>query len=151
MNIKKYSWMVILPLFFSACQEDTLVNNDQQQGIYTLSGKMSAGSPLSRAQIDLSNTDGSKETAFWNEGDAIGIFQKKNGTISENVFTISSDYKEATAEDKGTALFLTEIPAGIIISYLVTDGPCICPCGTALIWNSSKVLWIICFLSSWFS
>lgn len=112
MNIKKYSWMAVLPLFLSACQEDTLVGNDiQQQGIYTLSGKMSAGSSLSRAQIDLSNTDGSKETAFWNEGDAIGIFQKKNGTISENVFTISSEYKEATAEDKGTAIFTTETPA----------------------------------------
>lgn len=112
MNIKKYSWMAVLPLFLSACQEDALVGNDiQQQGIYTLSGKMSAGSSLSRAQIDLSNTDGSKETAFWNEGDAIGIFQKKNGTISENVFTISSDYKEATAEDKGTAIFTTETPA----------------------------------------
>lgn len=109
MNFKKYSWMAVLPLFLSACQEDTLVNNDQQQGIYTLSGKMSAGSPLSRAQIELGN-QGLKETAFWNEGDSFGLIQESDGNYTEKVFTISSDYKEATAEDKSTALFTTTTP-----------------------------------------
>lgn len=111
MNIKKYSWMAVLPLLLSACQDDALVGNVQQQGIYTLSGKMSAGSPLSRAQIELGNSDQSQEVAFWNEGDCISVYQEISESFKEYVFNISSDYKEATAEDKSTVLFTSSIPA----------------------------------------
>ena len=84
---------------FSACQQHTLESEIQQNGIYTLIGKMSGGEAMSRAQIVLDNTDVGKESFMWNDGDAFTLYQEIDGTYTEHVYQIS-DYSEEGEGDK---------------------------------------------------
>ena len=112
MKLKKYIGLAIMPMLFAACQNDTLEENLlQEKGIYTLSGTMPGGSAMSRAQIALGNTDSSKESFLWNEGDCFALYQGDNDNLSSHVFTISSDYRETGDGDKKNATFTTDNPA----------------------------------------
>lgn len=112
MKLNKYIGLALMPMLFAACQNDTLGEEIQQQnGIYTLSGKMAGGAAMSRAQVMLGNTDGSRESFMWNEGDAFALYQEDNNGITQHVFTISADYSETGEGDKKSATFTTDNPA----------------------------------------
>ena len=112
MKLNKYIGLAAMPLLFAACQNDALEENIQQEKcIYTLSGTMAGGAAMSRAQVELGNTDGSKESFLWNEGDAFALFQGEGDNPSQHVYTISSDYSETGNGDKKTASFTTDNPA----------------------------------------
>ena len=74
MNLKKYSWLAALPMIFTACQEDMLVEN-LQQGITTLTASMDKAPSDSRAQIVLDGSNTAKEIFHWNAGDKFSLFQ----------------------------------------------------------------------------
>ena len=101
MNIKKYIGLALLPMVFTACQEDTLVN-DQAQGIYTLKATMDKTASASRAQIVLGGTSTTSETFHWNKGDEMSVFEYEDAksAIVEHSFHISETYdgKSASAE-----------------------------------------------------
>lgn len=100
MNIKKYIGLALLPMVFTACQEDTLVN-DQAQGIYTLKATVDKAAPMSRAQVVLGGTSTTTETFHWNAGDALTIFDFNDASnVLEHTFTIDSEYdgQSASAE-----------------------------------------------------
>ena len=96
MNINKYSWLAALPMIFTACQDDTLVENPQQDKmIYTLSAQVDGDATMSRAQIQLNNPNSGEELFFWNSGDSFSMYQKmKAEDYNRSDFTISSDYVE---------------------------------------------------------
>ena len=104
MNLKKYSWLAILPMIFSACQDDMLENKQLQQKVYTLSANMSMGDADSRAQIVLGGTNKQKEIFHWNEGDEFTAYQLevtdgKTGITydaTSHLFAISSSYSNAS-------------------------------------------------------
>lgn len=115
MKLNKYIWLAAMPMLFAACQNDTLEESLQQQnGIYTLSGKMAGGAAMSRAQVELGNTDAGKESFMWNEGDQFALYQG----VEAKVFTISSDYSETGEGDKKSATFTTETPAQANVDYV---------------------------------
>lgn len=95
MNLKKYSWLAALPLLFTACQDDMLVEKHSQQEIYTLTATMDGGAN-SRAQIVLNGTNTTKESFHWNEGDAFTLFQlaDEQNELSSHQFDISSTYSD---------------------------------------------------------
>ena len=119
MKLNKYSWLAALPLLFTACQDDMLVEKHSQQGIYTLSATVENGSASSRAQIVLNGTSTTKESFHWNEEDAFTLFQlpvkDAEGNVvtemSSHEFTISdsySDEKPAASADFSTLDALSE-------------------------------------------
>lgn len=101
MNLRKYIGLALLPMVFTACQEDTLVG-DQAQGIYTLKATMDKTAPASRAQIVLGGTSTTTETFHWNKGDEMSVFEyvDANSSIDEHSFHISNNYdgQSASAE-----------------------------------------------------
>lgn len=99
MNLKKYCWLAILPIAFTACQDDMLVE-DNHQGITTLTASMQTGAD-SRAQIILNSSNSNKETFHWNKEDKFTMFQLADGnnTLTKHVFEISGTY----SDDKPTA------------------------------------------------
>lgn len=110
MKMNKYISLAALAVAFTSCQEDTLVQDPQQSKIYTLSAVMNDGAAMSRAQIQLGNTDASVgEIFFWNEGDSFTLYQGENDSYTEHVFTIK-DYSEEGEGDKKTASFVTNSP-----------------------------------------
>jgi len=119
MNINKYSWLAALPMIFTACQDDTLVENPQQDKmVYTLSAQMGGDVAMSRAQVQLNNPDSGEELFFWNEKDNFSIYQKlKADDYQKSVFTISSDYKEPVEGEQKSATFTTETPAYATLNY----------------------------------
>lgn len=112
MKLNKYSWLAVLPMIFTACQDDTLVESQQQDKIYTLSAKMDGGAAMSRAQIVIGNNAEASagETFMWNEGDSFTLYQGDNDNYTEHVFNIK-DYTEEGEGDKKTASFVTNNPA----------------------------------------
>lgn len=116
MKINKFIGLVACAMTFSACQNDVLEGGMQQNKIYTLSGNMSAGKAMSRAQIELGNSNSAEEIAYWNEGDAFTLYQVLNKTLTGSVFTISADYKES-GDDKKNAMFSTNQPATVDVKY----------------------------------
>ena len=75
MNIKKYSWLAALPMIFTACQDDVLVENQPQgQMIYSLSANVNGGNAKSRAQIQLNNPLSGEEFFYWNEKDSFLLY-----------------------------------------------------------------------------
>lgn len=112
MKLNKYIWLAAMPMLFTACQNDALEENfKQEKDIYTLSGTMTGSAAMSRAQVALGNTDGSKESFLWNEGDQIALFQTKSGNLSTHVYTIDSKYSETGDGDKKSATFTSDNPA----------------------------------------
>lgn len=112
MKLNKYIGLAAMPLLFAACQNDALEENFQlDKEIFTLSGTMTGGAAMSRAQVELGNTDGSKESFLWNEGDAFALFQNQGDYLSSHVFTIDSKYSETGSGNKKSASFTTETPA----------------------------------------
>ena len=109
--------MLACLMAFTACQEDMVVN-DQQQKIYTLAGKMSGGKTMSRAQIQLNNPNSGEEIAYWNSGDSFTLYQPSNNYLAQSVFAISGDYSESGNGDKQTAVFSTENPVTANTNYV---------------------------------
>ena len=116
-KFNKIIGMLACLMAFTACQEDMLVN-DQQQKIYTLAGKMSGGKTMSRAQIQLNNPNSGEEIAYWNSGDSFTMYQPSNDYLAQSVFTISGDYSESGNGDKQTAVFSTENPVTANTNYV---------------------------------
>ena len=117
MKINKIIGLLACTMAFTACQNDMLEADMQQNKIYTLSGKMSAGKAMSRAQIELGSSNSAEEIAFWNEGDAFALYQNINDNLSTSVFTISDDYSEGT-ENRQSATFTTDNPAELGVEYV---------------------------------
>ena len=100
MNIKKYIGLALLPMVFTACQEDALVN-DQAQGIYTLKATVDKAAPMSRAQVVLGGTSTTTETFHWNAGDKLTMFDFNDASnIVEHTFTIDSEYDGKSSSAK---------------------------------------------------
>lgn len=118
MKLNKYSWLAALPLLFTACQDDMLVEKHSQQGIYTLSATVEDGSASSRAQIVLNGTSTTKESFHWNEEDAFTLFQlpvMEDGAMiadkTAHQFIISDEYSDETpmsSADFSTTTAMTE-------------------------------------------
>ena len=112
MKLMKYSWLAALPMVFTACQDDMLMEKQQQQGVYTLTATMDKESADSRAQIVLNGTSTTKETFQWNEGDKFSLFELDgDGGWLEHKFNISENYNEkepASSADFSTSLALTQ-------------------------------------------
>ena len=101
MKLNKYSWLVALPMVFTACQEDTLVENSMQQdeGVYTLKASMPDDDLGSRAQIVIGGESTVKESFYWNEGDTFYMYtyeedENEEIVMREYPFAISQDYSE---------------------------------------------------------
>lgn len=90
MKLNKYIWLAALPMIFTACQEDMLVENSSKQGITTLSATMGNDAD-SRAQIKLGTYPG---TFMWNEGDAFTLFETKENVIESKEFSIDTEYSD---------------------------------------------------------
>ena len=107
MKKNKYIWMAVLPMFLSACQDEMIENSFlQNESVYTLSGKMTGGNALSRAQIQLGNTDASAGEVFlWNSGDSFKLYQSFDGQLKSSEFSISNDYSESGEGGNTTAVF----------------------------------------------
>ena len=119
MKMNKYSWLAALPMLFTACQEDALVKEQQQDKIYTLSAKMTGTPAMSRAQIQFDNEDAGKgEMFFWNEGDSFKLYQTINDNLQSCDFVISSDYKEPEKGSAGEAEFSSVTPAVASKDYI---------------------------------
>ena len=112
MKLNKYSWLAALPMIFTACQEDTLVKEQQQDKIYTLSATMDGGAAMSRAQIQLGNNDASAEIFMWNKDDSFDMYQNVDDAWNRSIFTISSDFSES-GENTSSATFTAYNPATI--------------------------------------
>lgn len=110
MKINKFIGLLACTMAFTACQNDMLEGDVQQNKIYTLSGQMTTGKVMSRAQIALGNNNPAEEVAFWNEGDQFVLFQKISGNLNSSTFTISGGYSE-TGENRQSATFTTDTPA----------------------------------------
>jgi len=127
MKINRYSWLAVIPMLFAACQDDIVVE-DLQKGkdIYSLSCTIEGDGvdPLSRAQIQLGNEDGTVEHFLWNKGDSFTLYQKvenestKEEELTQNVFTISNNYSEPTEGSKTEANFQTKTPAKADANYI---------------------------------
>ena len=111
MKLRKYSWLAVLPMIFTACQEDTLVKEQQQDKIYTISATMDGGA-ASRAQIVIGNeADASTGEIFmWNEEDSFDMYQNVDDAWEKSTFTISN-YSETGEGEKTTAMFKANKPA----------------------------------------
>lgn len=100
MKLNKYSWLAALPLFFTACQEDMLVEKHTQQGVYTLTATMDGGVD-SRAQIALNGTSTVKEAFLWNEGDVFTLFESDaDNNVTKKEFAISETYSDESPSKK---------------------------------------------------
>jgi len=78
MKLNKYIWLATLPMLFTACQEDALVENHQGlEGKFVLKASVDNEGSFSRAQIKLEEQeDGGKYGAFqWDEGDGFRMFE----------------------------------------------------------------------------
>lgn len=105
MKLNKYIGIAVMPLLFTACENDMMESMQQKnQPIYTLSGIMDKG-VNSRAQIQLGNPDESGEVFMWNEGDQFNLYQ--GGPESEMTFSISTSY----SGNQSSATFSSETPA----------------------------------------
>lgn len=120
MKKNKYIWMAVLPMFLSACQDEMIENSLlQNESVYTLSGKMTGGNALSRAQIQLGNTDASAGEVFlWNSGDSFKLYQSFDGQLKSSEFSISNDYSESGEGGNTTAVFTSETGAAPLVDYV---------------------------------
>lgn len=108
MKLNKYIWLAALPMAFTACQTDKLVEQSQEQGVYTLSCAMAG--PDSRAQVMLGNSKDNVEYFQWNEGDKLNVIQQDAAStkLIQHEFSISEDYKNDSPTR--TATFTTTNP-----------------------------------------
>ena len=116
MKINKIMSLFACAMAFTACQNDVLESGMQQNKIYTLTGNMTAGNTMSRAQIELGNSSSKGEYAYWNEGDAFVFYQVKGEQLNYSRFNISSDYSES-GNHKQHAVFSTDNPVEIGVYY----------------------------------
>ena len=102
MNLKKYSWLAALPMAFTACQDDALVENMTGRGITTLSCSIEGGLPDSRAQIVIGGTSTRAEYFHWNANDKFTLFEMQTtGDPKSKVFEIKN-YNEETPSSNAT-------------------------------------------------
>ena len=110
MKLNKYSWLAILPMIFTACQEDMLVKEQQQDKIYTLTANMDGDAVMSRAQIQLGKTSSGEELFFWNENDEFDLYLNENTEPKIFMIEDGGGQKEAT--------FTTTTPVPIDKDYV---------------------------------
>lgn len=101
-NLYKYLTLAVLPLAFTACQDEIANDNStvQDKDMYTLHCVMN-NDPQSRVQIQLGNTIIESEYCYWNNGDQLAVYDHadidESTTIENpvtNLFTIDSTYDE---------------------------------------------------------
>ncbi len=113
MKLNKYSWLAALPMIFTACQNDTLVENQQQNdGFYSLNCTIGQEAADSRAQIILGNTEVEQEFFKWNAGDAFTLYLNNNKKLKPVTFTISSDYSNDALSSSANFFANEAIPMG---------------------------------------
>lgn len=105
MKLNKYIWLAALPIAFTACQEDALVENPTEKGISTLTCTMEGGLPDSRAQIVFGGTSTSAEYFHWNAGDEFTLFEFVDGSTVAKKFVIDETYSDENPS--ATAQFST--------------------------------------------
>jgi len=111
MKINRIIALLACTMAFTACQDDMQEGSMLQNKIYSLTGKMSGGSTMSRAQIALGDTtSGNGETAYWNKGDEFTLYQPdEEDNWKESVFRIDDSYSETGQNTSAT--FSTDTPA----------------------------------------
>lgn len=97
MKLNKYIWLAALPMLFTACQEDALVENHQGlEGKFVLKASVDKEGSFSRAQIKLEEQeDGRKFGAFqWDEGDGFRMFEvtSSRDEYEKEVFTVGDSH-----------------------------------------------------------
>lgn len=97
MKLNKYIWLAALPMLFTACQEDVLVENHQGlEGKFVLKASVDKEGSFSRAQIKLEEQeDGRKFGAFqWDEGDGFRLFEvtRSRDEYENEVFTVGDSH-----------------------------------------------------------
>lgn len=113
MKINRYSWLAALPMLFTACQNDTLVEKQQQNDdIYSLNCMIVQEATDSRAQIVLGNTEVEQEFFKWNVGDSFTLYQNDNKKLKPVTFTISSDYSDEVGASSANFYADESIPVG---------------------------------------
>lgn len=117
MKINRIIALLACTMAFTACQDDMQEGSMLQNKIYSLTGKMSGGSTMSRAQIALGDTtSGNGETAYWNKGDEFTLYQRnEDGNWNESVFSIDDSYSETGQNTSAT--FSTDNPALVDVDY----------------------------------
>lgn len=125
MKLNKYSWLAILPMIFTACQEDMLVKEQQQDKIYTLTANMDGDAVMSRAQIQLGKTSSGEELFFWNENDEFDLYLNENTEPKIFMIEDGGGQKEAT--------FTTTTPVPIEEDYVA-----VYPSGVSMEENAFK-------------
>ena len=113
MKLNKYIWMAVLPMAFTACQEEVMVEEyPLDLAVHTISCSIGGEQVEGRAQIVLGNKNRENEIFHWNANDQFTLFQTwytqtdEDGRIDHNTqytYTIDESYNDA--EPKGTANF----------------------------------------------
>lgn len=100
-TIKNILWLATLPLAFTACQDEDIVNNNQtiqNKDMYTLHCVMQDGTQ-GRAYVQTGNTDVENEFAVWSREDKFVLYDHTDITDTDSIaepvssiFNISTDY-----------------------------------------------------------
>ena len=124
MKLNKYSWLALLPLAFTACQDDMLVENAEQpvEERYTLRASMQGNEEGSRAQIIIGGTSQEGESFYWNENDVFAMYVNGEWGQEHYRFTISDEYSEDTYSK--TADFSTEYKLEVGKSFVAFYPDC---------------------------
>lgn len=132
MKMNKYLSLLMLPLVFTACQDDGVLAEQQQkpvesQGLYKLYGAVQTNAD-SRAQVVLNNTKVGEEEFIWNAGDSFSVYrQQDEDPRTPNIFTIDSKYSDKASSSSAfftseTALNANETYAAIYPNHHTFDG-----------------------------
>ena len=116
MQMNKYLSLLMLPLVFTACQDDGVLAEQQQkpvesQGLYKLYGAVQTDWD-SRAQVVLNNQQEAYESFIWNKGDSIAVYNLYNGQTEVNWFSIDANYSDDNPSSSAYFGSPTELDAG---------------------------------------
>jgi len=116
MKMNKYLSLLMLPLVFTACQDDGVLAEQQQkpvesQGLYKLYGAVQTDLD-SRAQVVLNNQQEAYESFIWNKGDSIAVYNLYNGQTEVNWFSIDANYSDDNPSSSAYFGSPTELDAG---------------------------------------
>ena len=116
MKMNKYLSLLMLPLVFTACQDDGVLAEQQQkpvesQGLYKLYGAVQTDWD-SRAQVVLNNQQEAYESFIWNKGDSIAVYNLYNGQTEVNWFSIDANYSDDNPSSSAYFGSPTELDAG---------------------------------------
>ena len=113
MNLNKYKWMAVLPMVFTACQQEALVEElPMDSALSTITCSIGGEQADSRAQIVLGNKNREQEIFHWNKGDEFTLFQtwgemtEEDGYVSEHYsYNYHIDGKYSDSAPANTAQF----------------------------------------------